>query len=107
MLILLFGVNSQTLAQKRSEKEYEKIEKIITQGRIIHKERVTWFSDNTPKSSLNSNTGEATFWKIHNLYLLIDYKDKLYSCEASTGGFPSFIVRREWDRYHIFEKPEK
>ena len=107
MLILLFGLNSQTLAQKRSEKEYAKIEKIITQGRIIHKERETLFSDDTPKSLLNSKTDEATFWKTHYLYLLIDYQDKLYRCSAVSYGSPSFVLRENWTCYHIFQKPEE
>lgn len=107
MLILLFGLNSQILAQKRSEKEYEKIEKIITQGRIIHKERETMFHRDTPKNLLNLNTFERSMWTTFYLYLLIDYKDKLYSCQVSQKGSLDFWDRDSWLCFHIFEKPEE
>ncbi len=109
ILFLFFGINTQIFAQEKSEKEYKEIEKIIAQGRIIHKETYTYYmdEDEIPVSAKKGRPESFLdlFDKRFTIELLIVYKNKLFSCNNGFSSYTDkFTEKEKWNCYHIFNK---
>ena len=100
-LILLFS--SPTFSSDKKQEDYELIEKIIAQGKIIHKRVTTFYGD--AFSSLDprpdrrmegADTWDSLVEKRYKLELLISYKKKLYSCIFSGDGHSDFAKKESW-----------
>ena len=106
ILIILLGT-SPVIASDKEEKHYKLFEKIITEGKIIHKKSRTYYDDedSIPSNVLNGNPD--TYWdlqfKNYTLDFLIKYKKQLYNCSYYNKESFDFSDRDRWYCHHIFE----
>tara|TARA_Y100001970_G_scaffold68742_1_gene87708 strand:+ start:544 stop:915 length:372 start_codon:yes stop_codon:yes gene_type:complete len=107
-LIILFFLSTSTVqASEERELEYKRIEKIITEGKILHKRsRAYYFDNDLIPGHVRRGYPETYFdleLKTFILEFLISYKKKLYSCEFGGQASFSFMHKNQWNCIHIFE----
>ena len=107
ILILLFS--SPTFSSDKKQEDYELIEKIITQGKIIHKRTKKYYGDAfdlDPRSrSAQPETWDSLAGQKYTLELFISYKKKLYSCVFfATSGHTDLAFKEGWDCDMFLEK---
>ena len=112
ILILLFS--SPTFSSDKKQEDYELVEKIITQGKIIHKRVTTYYGvpfgvygSHADKRTDGADTWESLNDKTYKLELLISYKKKLYSCTFSGDGHSDFAFKEDWMCNSFLEKNNK
>ena len=106
ILIILLGT-FPVIASDKEEEQYKLIEKIITEGKIIHKKSRSYYDNAGSIPSNVRNGNPETFWdlqsKNYTLDFLINYKTQLYNCSYSSKESFNFSNRAGWYCYHIFE----
>ena len=110
-LLLIFLFSSPTFSSDNKQEAYELIEKIITQGKIIHKRVTTYYGDAfdslkdfNDKRMEGTDTFDSLLDKRYKLELLISYKKRLYSCYFLGDGHSDFAFKEDWMCNSFLEK---
>ena len=109
--ILIFMFGSLQVVATEKEEEYKRIERIITEGKIIHKKTMRWFMDYedvTPNARDGKpDTSDDLMERYYTLRFLISFKKKLYDCTYSERDNYGFNIKDSWSCVHIFEPNKK